>query len=226
MRAEAQAALCLLLGATALRLGLTDAALAFVKANQRPLLVAGGVVLVAVGLLGLLRPSGVDEHPAPRAAWLLALPVAVVFVVAPAPLGSYAAQRQSDARAFERGPISAPLPAEVDGAVPMGLREFLLRAVNGRELESRTVRLVGFTSTDRKGVVLNRFRVTCCAADGIAMRVRLAEFPGTPADDSWWVVEGRLLPGERGSDGGLAGLPVLEVTQARTTAQPANAYET
>jgi uncharacterized repeat protein (TIGR03943 family) len=241
VRREAQSGVCLLLGATALRLGLTDAALAYVKPSLRPLLVAAGVVLVVVGIAGLrgLRAeraapadpqqdphdADVHDHPAPWAAWLLVLPVVAVFLVAPAPLGSYAANRQSDSRAFERGPIDRQLPPEVDGAVPLKMRDFLLRAVNGDQLEQVTVRLTGFTTTDAKGVVLNRFRVTCCAADGIAMRVRLEGLPTRPADDSWYVVEGRLKPGVRGSDGTLAGLPVLQVERSRPTSPPSNQYE-
>jgi uncharacterized repeat protein (TIGR03943 family) len=223
VRQEAQSGVCLLLGATALRLGLTDAALAYVKPSLRPLLVVAGVVLLLVGLAGL-RVRGGHDHPAPWAAWLLLLPVVAVFLVAPAPLGSYAAERQSESRAFERRPITAPLPAVVDGAVPLTMRDFLLRAVNGTELEGVRVRLTGFTSTDAKGVVLNRFRVTCCAADGIAMRARLAGVEA-PAEGTWLVVEGELQPAERDQAGGLAGLPVLAVSSSRVIEAPANSYE-
>lgn len=230
MRSEAQSGVCLLLGATALRLGLSDAALAYVKPSLRPLLVVAGVVLVVVGVAGLRsrRPaasgSGSDEHAAPSAAWLLVLPVVAVFLVAPAPLGSYAAERQSDSRAIERKAITSPLPAEVDGAVPLTMRNFLVYAINGTELVGRTVRITGFTTTDSKGVALNRFRVSCCAADGIAMRVRLEGMPGAPRDDQWFEVEGVLRDGER-SDAGLIGLPVLDVTEATPVTPPANTYE-
>lgn len=227
MRAEAQSGVCLLLGATALRLGLTDAALAYVKPSLRPLLVVAGVVLVVVGIAGLRarRPPDPDEHPAPSAAWLLVLPVVAVFLVAPAPLGSYAAERQSDSRAVERKAVTSPLPAEVDGAVPLSMRDFLVRAINGTELEGRKVRLTGFTTTGSKGVVLNRFRVTCCAADGIAMRVRLEGMPGAPRDDQWFEVVATLRAGEREPDVGLVGLPVLDVVEAKQVSPPANTYE-
>lgn len=234
MRAEAQSGVCLLLGATALRLGLSDAALAYVKPSLRPLLVVAGVVLVVVGIAGLRgrraadpgehADTHADEHPAPSAAWLLVLPVIAVFLIAPAPLGSYAAERQSASRAVERTAITSPLPAEVDGAVPLTMRNFLVRAINGTELVGRTVRITGFTTTDGKGVVLNRFRVSCCAADGIAMRVRLEGVPGTPRDDQWFEVEGVLRDGER-SDAGLIGLPVLDVTEATPVSPPVNTYE-
>lgn len=223
MRQEAQSGVCLLLGATALRLGLTDAALAYVKPSLRPLLVVAGVVLLLVGVAGLRARTGHD-HPAPWAAWLLLLPVVAVFLVAPAPLGSYAAERQSESRAFERRTVTSPLPPAVDGAVPLTMRDFLLRAVNGTELEGVRVRLTGFTSTDRKGVVLNRFRVTCCAADGIAMRARLTGLEA-PAEGTWLVVEGELQPGSRDAAGSLAGLPVLAVSASEVVDPPANSYE-
>lgn len=224
MRREAQSGVCLLLGATALRLGLTDAALAYVKPSLRPLLVVAGVVLLLVGLAGL-RPRGDHDHPAPAAAWLLLLPVVTVFLVSPAPLGSYAAERQSESRAFERREITSPLPPAVDGAVPLTMRDFLLRAVNGTQLEGVRVRLTGFTTTDGKGVVLNRFRVTCCAADGIAMRARLAGVQA-PEEGTWLVVEGQVQPGERDTDGTLVGLPVLEVSASEVIEAPRNSYET
>ena len=226
MRRDAQAGVCLLLAATALRLGLTDAALAYVKPSLRPLLVASGVVLLVVGVAGLRsRPADDHDHPAPSAAWLLVLPVVAVFLVAPAPLGTYAAERQSASRQVERVPVTSPLPAEVDGAVPLGMRDFLLRVVNGTQLEGVRVRLTGFTTSDAKGVVLNRFRVTCCAADGIAMRTRLASVSPAPAEGTWLVVEGTVQEGQRDAEGGLVGLPVLGVASTTVIDPPANSYE-
>jgi uncharacterized repeat protein (TIGR03943 family) len=225
VRRDAQAGVCLLLAATALRLGLTDAALAYVKPSLRPLLVAAGVVLLVVGVAGLRsRPADDRDHPAPSAAWLLVLPVVAVFLIAPAPLGTYAAERQSASRQVERVQVTSPLPAEVDGAVPLGMRDFLLRVVNGTQLEGVRVRLTGFLTTDAKGVVLNRFRVTCCAADGIAMRTRLEGIGGL-AEGTWVTVEGQVAAGTRDAEGALVGLPVLEVSDWREVPAPSNPYE-
>ena len=60
MSKETQNAIMVLVGVAALRLGLTDAHLRYVKASLGPWLVVAGVLLVALGALGLLR----RERPA------------------------------------------------------------------------------------------------------------------------------------------------------------------
>ncbi|HEV2870085.1 MAG TPA: TIGR03943 family protein, partial [Actinomycetota bacterium] len=92
-----QAAMLLLVGGVALWLGLTDAALAYVRGALRPPLVASGVVLLGLALVALRGrdPGGYGhDHGAPRSGWLLALPVLVLLLVAPPALGSFAASRQ------------------------------------------------------------------------------------------------------------------------------------
>ncbi len=99
-----------------LRLSLTDDFLNYVKPVMRPFLIIAGLVLalVAVALVltgrsGADRPAGSpedddaavsagigphDDHGPPRLAWLLIIPLAAAFVVAPGSLGSFAASRE------------------------------------------------------------------------------------------------------------------------------------
>jgi hypothetical protein len=79
--------------------------LSYVRAGIRPLLLASGAVLVALGLAAFRgsaarSPDGPgDGHGhgggASRVAWLLALPSLVLILVAPPALGSYAAGQRA-----------------------------------------------------------------------------------------------------------------------------------
>lgn len=100
------ALLAAVLGVLTLRITLNGQFLNFVRAEMLPWLLLSGVVLIALGLSGwvrhLTRPQ--DEahaclsghsHSLSRAAWLLVLVVLLAGLLQPAPLGSFAAQRQS-----------------------------------------------------------------------------------------------------------------------------------
>jgi hypothetical protein len=112
---RSQAAIAFMVGAMALFLGRSDAALAYVKAGLQPLLVGSGVVLLGLALAAVVGP-GSDEHGhqphGPRVAWLLALPPLALVLIAPPALGAFAASRQ---------PIRPPAaihPARPDRAGP------------------------------------------------------------------------------------------------------------
>ncbi|NEK56757.1 hypothetical protein GCU56_02565 [Geodermatophilus sabuli] len=100
--------LLVLLGAVTVVVSVTDAHLAYVRPGFRPFLLGAGVLLLALGVLGLTRghattrsarpaPSAHDhEHgTTPRVAWLLLLPVAVMFLVAPPALGAFTVARRA-----------------------------------------------------------------------------------------------------------------------------------
>lgn len=83
-----QAAMLAVVGAMALWLGLTDAALAYVRGTLRPPLVASGAVLLVLAGAALRgrqpTPGGHGhDHGVPRSGWLLALPVLVLLLMAP-----------------------------------------------------------------------------------------------------------------------------------------------
>jgi uncharacterized repeat protein (TIGR03943 family) len=234
-----QGAMLLLVGAVALWLGLSEAALAYVRPGLRPPLTASGLVLLLLGLAALLwRPAGAtdgDTHAhgehGPRSAWLLMLPVLVLLLVTPPALGSYAASRQPPGT--NGGPAGEfpPLPEPVDGAVPLLVSEFVARAQEDQNhsLQGQRVRLVGFVIPDQGGgheYQLARFVLACCAADAEAYTVQIRGDATLRQADQWLLVEGRWLPQPIPEQTSLSTKPPVLLADAVTTVHPpANRYE-
>ena len=261
MSRETQNAITILVGVAALRLGLTDAHLRYVKPSLGPWLVVAGALLVALGAVGLFDrglgrsargdadaaadgdagddghdpehghdPFDGHEHHGPSVAWLLTLPVLAIFLIAPAPLGSFAASRNTTR--LEAPKAQFPdLPAEERGAVPLTLREFNLRTFfdDEKSLEGKTVRLVGFaTPHGDTETFLTRFILSCCAADGRPIKVALKNLPGArPPADQWLEVEGTWVEPDTDQQGeALIGRAAeLVVTSVRQVPAPAQTYE-
>jgi uncharacterized repeat protein (TIGR03943 family) len=234
-----QGAMLVLVGAIALWLGLSEAALAYVRAGLRPPLAASGLVLLLLGLVALLRRSAeaTDGHPhahgehGPRSAWLLLLPVLVLVLVTPPALGSYAASRQPPGTNGGSAGELPPLPEPVDGAVPLLVSEFVARATYDREhsLKGQRVRLVGFVIPDQDGgrdYQLARFVLACCAADAEAYTVVVRGDATSRQADQWLLVEGRWLPQPVPEQAGPSPKPPVLLADSVTTVHPpANRYE-
>jgi uncharacterized repeat protein (TIGR03943 family) len=171
---------------------------------------------------------GHDHSRGPRVAWLLAAPLFAVLLIAPPPLGSYAAARQSGA-VLESDTVFGDLPAPVDGAVELGVADYATRALYDvdRTLEGQQVRLVGFVSdvqADRW--VLTRFSISCCAADGRPVNVEILGGPPPPAVDQWIEVEGTWQPRPDHEVGELTtDPPLLQAASFRQVPQPEQPYE-
>jgi uncharacterized repeat protein (TIGR03943 family) len=190
-------------------------------------LLLAGPEPVDVGTPSQHHAHGHDHSRGPRVAWMLAAPLFAVLLIAPPPLGSYAAARQSG---VVRPTTSAfpDLPAAVDGAVPLSLGEYAARALydTDRSLEGQRVRLVGFVSEVLPdGFVLTRFAMSCCAADGTAVNVEVRGGEAPPVDqwvevDGTWVQRPDHVIGELTADP-----PILEAAATRPVPQPAQPYE-
>ncbi|MDQ1516329.1 MAG: hypothetical protein QOE80_2159 [Actinomycetota bacterium] len=240
MNEEAHAAILLALGALALRLGLTDAHLAYIRPAMGPVLALAGAVLVALGGVVLLGPGratarsghahdGHDHSGASRIAWLLVAPILAIAVVVPRPLGAFAANRAAATLLTPTRADFGPLPApSVPGApVDLSLRDFAGRAIydHGRSLQGTPVRLVGFVTPDARGggFLLTRFIVTCCAADARPLRVAIRGVAEPwPAPDTWLEVTGIWHPETRTAEDQRP--PVLDAGQVRSIPAPANPY--
>lgn len=227
--------IAVLVGFTVLRLSFTDLYLRYVRSGMRPWLVLAGVVLVAVGAVGLFArrrhgrevdtPIEVEGEPGrhglPAIAALLLAPVVAVLVVAPAPLGAYAAGRQGPASSTGRKP-PANLAAPKDGAVNLSLAELEDRINVGQDLSAVRVRLVGFVSSGpavEDGFVMTRFQVSCCAADARAVSVAArGSYGELPARDSWVEVVGRASPPT-----GVQ--PIVDVESMKRIRPPRDPYE-
>lgn len=221
-----ESVLLLAIGPIAIRFGLSDAALAYLKPSFQPILLIAGVVLVLLGGHGLLRSPGDDEHAghghteSPGVGWLLAVPLLVLLLIAPPALGSFAAGRQ--------GPVAAvsdsgfvELPPAREGAVDLGMRDFVTRALQDpdRSLDGVPVRVAGFVVPDEsgEGYLLSRFTVACCAADATAYTARVVG-DGDRTADTWVEVTGRWEPGDDD-------LPVLVADTATVVPTPDEPYE-
>ena len=236
---QTRSVLLLALGATAVWLGRSGEALNYVRPGLAPLVLAAGVVLLALGLLpplGLLGAQaagpagggGGHRHRA-RVGWLLLVPVLVVLVVQPAALGSYAASSRSVVPGGGDGDFPA-LAAPVRGAVPMPMAEFVTRAVRdpGQSLAGVRVRLIGFVAPAEGGDGgwrLTRFVIFCCAADAEALQAVVRGDQVPRARDQWLEVEGTWQPRPATPDDPNPPPPVLNADGVRPIDPPRPPYE-
>jgi len=239
---DVQGVLLVLLGGAVLRISLTDVHLRYVKPEFAPLLIVGGAVLLALGLVAVLfdrapGPSGdgagehEDEqehgHPpgaGPRVAWLLLLPVLAIFLVAPPALGSYAAARDSGIVADPGTSDFPPLPG--GDPVETTVLDYATRAVwdEGLSLAGRTVRITGFVSPAADGGwFLTRIALSCCAGDGRAFKIKVVEGPGTPPRDAWVEVTGEYVPTDVPPGDDV--IPSIRALEVVTVPPPRNPYD-
>jgi len=251
----------LAVGGVALRLGLTDAALAYVKAGLQPPLVVAGAVLVVLGAVAVLKAfrsgdeveatapdhahvdadgvadvppaahgDGGHDHGAhgPAVGWLLLVPLLALLLIAPPPLGAFAASRQSNIAPVDTRTTYPPLDEPVDGAVNLAMAEFVFRALydEDRSLEGQRVRLTGFVSAaEDGGYTLSRFTLNCCAADARPINVSITSEGPAPAIDSWLEVEG-VWRGDETSDSAEGFVaPTLVADTAMPIEAPVQPYE-
>lgn len=219
--------LLLLTGLFAVWLSWSGVLLDFVRPSMRPYVLVSGLVAVALALLapgGLLSRGGAPavhdhDHGGLSISWLLVLPMLVVILVPPSPLGANAVRsRLVTARS---GPGSFPPVAPPDrGAVPMSMAEYATRALrdSDRSLDGVRVRLVGFVSGTGEGggYRLGRFVIFCCAADAEAVEVVVTGDGERRTTDEWLAVEGYWVPGDP---------PALRAESVRRVGKPAKPYE-
>jgi uncharacterized repeat protein (TIGR03943 family) len=235
---QTRSVLLVVLGATAVWLWWSGDALNYVRPGLAPYLLAGGVVVVLLGLLpplGLLGEQatghgdghGGHRHRA-RVGWLLLVPVLVVMLVQPAALGSYAVSSRSVVPGGGDGQYP-PLAAPVRGAVPMPMAEFVTRAIRDpdQSLAGVRVRLVGFVAPGEgaRGYRLTRFVIFCCAADAEALQAVVRGDPTPRARDQWLEVEGTWLPRPAAVDDPSPPPPALHADVVRTVAPAHPPYE-
>ncbi|CAB4960800.1 MAG: TIGR03943 family protein [Actinobacteria bacterium] len=251
MTREIQSVLLLLVGGAMLRLSVGDVYLRYVKEGMRPwLLVSGGLlvlggVLILVDVLRTARRASAAEadlagvadesevvdneghshaHGGPRSAWMLLLPVAAIFLVAPPALGSFTAERQASSVIQPADSSVPPLPP--GNPVVVSLADYAARAVwdNGTTLKGRNVKMVGFvTPNPAGGWWLTRLQLACCAADAVATKIVPVGGPASLPADTWVQVTGQWEAG--GGVQNEKAIPWLKVDSLTEVAQPKNPYE-
>jgi uncharacterized repeat protein (TIGR03943 family) len=244
---RSQAAVLLLVGAMALYLGGSDAALAYVKAGLQPLLLASGAILIGLAVAAALwsrRERDGHQSHGPRVAWLLALPPLALVLIAPPALGAFAASRQAvrppptdqvspaepAAASADSGLFPPLLPSSDGAAVPLTLAEYMVRDYEAPQtLAGVRIRLVGFVTPQqagRDGYLLTRFAINCCAADATALKVAIHGDPVLRAPDTWLELEGRWQQRTDGDPNQPASeTPLLLAESIRVIEQPSPPYE-
>ncbi len=250
MSDEVAAGFVTVLGALLLKLVLTGRFVDYVRPRMGPMLLGAAAVLLCAAAAAFVRliagsgrsgsahaSDGEDAyHVAGRAGLFLAIPLVLIAVVPPAPLGAFAAGLGANAgRAPPRSSFFPALPRADGGAVTLSMSDFVSRAIYDPDASLRgvTVRLIGFAAPDRAhgtdgAFDLVRFAMTCCAADAIALRVRILGARGpTPAANAWIEVLGtwRLAPARPPGAFDPTVLPELDVTSMRSIPQPADPYD-
>ncbi len=163
------------------------------------------------------------DHEKMRTAWLLLLPVAAIFLIAPPPLGAYSASRE---QAVVQAPTSKanfkPLPA--GDPVQVLLNDYAVRAVwdQGRTLTGRNIELIGFVTPDGDGWQLTRMAVACCAADAVVTKVQPVGDVPPLAANTWVSVVGTFDPGG-GFDSDSA-VPWIKAASVTEIPQPEDPY--
>jgi uncharacterized repeat protein (TIGR03943 family) len=228
----------------------TDLFLRYVKEGMRPLLIASGVLLLALGIAeawsspkpdgrhghgnqdgdghdshggdGHHHGHGHDHSSVPRVAWLLFLPALSLLFFAPPALGAFTASREAPKAVAQQSHFD-PLPAT--SPLPMTLTDFTLRVQQDRRqaIRGRTVMLTGFVTPEknRDSWYLTRIILSCCAADAQSVKVRIYGTAALPAN-TWVAVTGVWHPG--GTLGTASAQAALDAREVKQIPRPINGY--
>ena len=231
----------LLFGGAIVKATLTDVFLRYVKEGLRPFLLAAGVLLIATAVMSIwyeLRHApdagtgheGDEDHGhahhEPQVGWLLLLPVIGLMLIAPPPLGAFAAGQAGTISATAADAGYPPLPP--GDPAPVSLLDYASRALfdEGRSLSGRTVRLTGFVTAGPDGrPMLARMVLSCCAADGRPIKIGLTgPTVVDAAADSWVDVVGVYSPEVAKDPVNQSDIAYLEVRSWLPTAEPKQPY--
>jgi uncharacterized repeat protein (TIGR03943 family) len=244
---SAQAIVLLLLGGAVTRVSVTDDFMRYVKEGLRPFLIAAGLLLIIAALVTLFHElrskadsdealrghgDGTGEHREPLVGWLLILPVLGLLMVAPPALGADAAARagtalSGSARTQELDLSYPPLPPGDPARITV--LDYATRAAfdNGESLRGRDVQLTGFVAPGPQGEpMLVRMVLSCCAADGMPVKVGMAGNPPVDlAPNTWIEVVGRYTERTATDPVNDAIIPYLDVRTWHSVQPPRQPYE-
>ncbi|WP_034385647.1 TIGR03943 family putative permease subunit [Herbidospora cretacea] len=232
-----QSMILILLGGAVLRITTVSTTyLNYVKPGFRPFLIAAGVVVLVLGVIGLVQEwrgaaahgHDHDHSHVPGVAWLLTLPVFAIFLIAPPALGAFSAKAEEpQARPVAAAESYDALSAGTVNEMTIG--EFVGRAwgESADSLVGQQVRLTGFAvPSERKKDrwYLARIQIACCAADGVALKVAVLD-ADMPPENTWVEVVGtwKRPPSGKLEPGIIA--PELTATSLTSIPQPVEPYE-
>lgn len=234
MRRNVAGLVVVFVGAAVVQLATSNTYLRYVKPGMRWMLLAAGLILIALAVFDVLADTRKKEHPddghghhgLPRAAWLLLIPIFALLVVDPPALGADAAQRQSPVAAKPADPKSNSWlsnNSQGDAPVALAVRDYSVWAVWEKEsMKGRAFQLTGFVTPAKNGSwYVTRIGLTCCVADGTAFMVE-ARGQAAPPKNQWVTVTGQWAEPTKRADGDVAALTVETV---KPVTAPANPYE-
>lgn len=248
MRRNVAGLVVVFVGAAVVQLATSNTYLRYVKPGMRWMLLAAGLILIALAVFDVLadtrkKPAdaehaddghatdghaddGHGHHGLPRAAWLLLVPIFALLVVDPPALGADAAQRQSPVAAKPADPKSNSWlsnNSQGDAPVALAVRDYSVWAVWEKEsMKGRAFQLTGFVTPAKNGSwYVTRIGLTCCVADGTAFMVE-ARGQAAPPKNQWVTVTGQWAEPTKRADGDVAALTVETVSPVTA---PANPYE-
>jgi uncharacterized repeat protein (TIGR03943 family) len=225
-------------GLLALWIGGTNAMLKYLRPSMRPWLLTAAVALIAIGVYGLARERRLarthhdDDHHGVgrgRIGWLLVVPVVVMILFGPQPMGDFAIGRTPNLPpyAFDIAAYASQTGQHVPDLRFVDVLQGSEQAGNRDYLTSHDVTLEGFVSRPEisgAGTFLfTRYLISCCAADAQPLSVVINGAPSIPPKGRWAHVTARLESGARG-EGKLG--PVLTLSRIELIKAPANTYET
>lgn len=175
------------------------------------------------------RGDGDTDH-GPRVAWLLLLPVLAIFIIAPPPLTSYAAERGAPEVAEPESSNYRDLRPNDDGQDHVTLTVFQCwqRVVwdDGQSLGNRSIGLLGFVTPAEggNGYFVSRMQIACCAADALPFPIRVVTDQPAPPTDSWVFVVGSYVPNPDAAQDGER-TPAIDAEQIIPTPAPVDPHE-
>jgi uncharacterized repeat protein (TIGR03943 family) len=218
----------LLVGTVLLRLVVTGTYGRYVRVGMGLWLAVAGVVVIALGLVTLVRafrqaePAGGHGHGGAdgghRMGWLLLAPIAALLLVAPPTLGSFGVDRGTKVNVRAGGAVLPPLRP---GPTPiaMTLLEYGQRAFDhdGASFNGAAVQLTGFVAgAEPGGFRLARYQIACCAADAAPVVLRVVGVRSVPPRDQWVRITGNFQPG----GGEIPELAASNVVEIRAPEDP------
>lgn len=228
--------LWLWVAAAVVALALSGRLASYVHPAWRPVMVVVGALIMALCISSMCSGGRTATSGPGRVAWLLLVPVLVLTLAAPPPLGSAMLRATTSGlqstrvhavgrthMEFAQLSSTAPNPLTVEE-----LNQRFFFAPPG-SLEGKVVEVEGFIShlqaphpsgsaggtADAAGtdtapgqptLYLNRFKIYCCAADAIAYTVGLSTAADFP-DDTWVKAQGVVVSAPPSPDGSAAPTP-------------------
>ncbi len=175
------------------------------------------------------------HHHGTRAPWLMLAPVLVLLFVAPPALGAAAVDRgiscgtpAPDGTTYPSRRVKAADPLPVGPPVPLSMQEFVQRSLYDADhstamTDVEVVAFISRSNCDGDGYSLVRLKISCCAADAIAVRVHV-DAPTQYPSDTWVRAVIRAVPDTGDQSNNY--VPSVSVISLTPMSQPDEPYLT